>query len=104
MQLQDRRRPYDMQERLQHPAYAKRPGLAWPEPLLISVCCLLRSVERGQHLIDVAVHGHVGPELLDSAVLADDDGGPLDAHEGAAVAVALLPDTIALGDLVVWVG
>src|ERR1700730_5068787 len=57
-----------------------------------------------QHLVDMAGHFHLVPDLGDGASLVDQEGGALDAHVLAAIEALLDPGSVLLADLAVLVG
>src|SRR5882757_1006881 len=57
-----------------------------------------------QHLVDMARHLHLVPDLGDGAGLVDQEGGALDAHVLAAIEALLDPGSVLLADLAVLVG
>src|SRR5580704_2853406 len=56
-----------------------------------------------QHLVDMAGHLHLVPDLGDGAGLVDQEGGALDAHVLAAVEALLHPGAVLRADLAVFV-
>src|SRR3981189_1552742 len=57
-----------------------------------------------QHLVDMARHLHLVPDLGHGAGLVDQEGGALDAHVLAAIEALLDPGSVLLADLAVLGG
>src|SRR5262249_8458095 len=64
----------------------------------------LERLRRFEHLVDMAGHLDLVPDVADDALLVDQEGGPLDAHIFAAIHALLDPGAVGLADLAVLVG
>src|SRR5690242_18346005 len=84
-----------------------RPTGPAPEISTLAICLAplsLECLQLFQHLVDMARHLHLVPDLGHRARLVDQEGRPLDAHVLAAIEALLDPGAVLLADLAVLVG